>query len=414
MCMSLNPLTGKSIFVQIASFRDSQLLPTLHDMIDRADEPENLKICICWQHSEEDEWDHLLEFEGDDRFIIIDVDAKDSKGVCWARNLIQQEYDGEDFTLQLDSHHRFVDGWDTLMKNQILQLQLHGHKKPLITGYMTFFHPSLTKDQWATDPWQMRFDRFTPDGVVFFKPDGIPDWENRTMPIPARFYSAHFCFTLGTFCEEVPHDPRYYFHGEEITIGVRAYTHGYDLFHSHTLVCYHEFSRDYRPDKHWDTYSDCTKHNKETYRLMRGLLGIDGESLSKKETYGTYGLGKERTIADWEQYAGVRFNDRSVKQSTVNGELPPVNPELPFVRMFKHCIDMPKEVLEDIDFVAVILKDKDGNDLHRRDYTAEEVAQHTNGTTVNLWVDAPVKTQPAEWIVWPNNGEWLERMSGTL
>ena len=90
----LNPLTGKSIFVQIASYRDSQLLPTLHDMIDKADEPENLKICICWQHSEEDVWDHLLEFEGDDRFIIIDVDAKDSKGVCWARNLIQQEYVG--------------------------------------------------------------------------------------------------------------------------------------------------------------------------------------------------------------------------------------------------------------------------------------------------------------------------------
>ena len=91
----LNPLTGKTIFVQIASFRDSQLLPTLHDMIDKADEPENLRICICWQHSEEDYWDHLMEFEGDDRFTIIDVDAKDSKGVCWARNLIQQEYDDE-------------------------------------------------------------------------------------------------------------------------------------------------------------------------------------------------------------------------------------------------------------------------------------------------------------------------------
>ena len=410
----LNPLTGKTIFVQIASFRDSQLLPTLHDMIDRADEPENLRICICWQHSEEDEWDHLLEFKGDTRFNIIDIDAKDSKGVCWARNLIQQEYDGEDFTLQLDSHHRFVDGWDTMMKNQILQLQLHGHAKPLITGYMTSFHPSLPKDEWAKDPWQMRFDRFTPDGVIFFRPDSIPNWEQRTMPIPARFYSAHFCFTLGTFCEEVPHDPRYYFHGEEITIGVRAYTHGYDLFHSHKLVCYHEFSRDYRPDKHWDNYSDCTKHNQETYRLMRGLLGIDGESLSDKETYGTYGLGTERTIADWELYAGVQFSDRSVKQDTNHGKLPPVDPEQEFVRIFKHCIDVPKSKLEGVEFVATFLKDKDDKELFRKDFSKEDIDRLTHEGNVTLWVETALDDKPAEWIVWPNDGEWLDKLSGTL
>jgi hypothetical protein len=300
------------------------------------------------------------------------------------------------------------------MKNQILQLQLHGHEKPLITGYMTAFHPDQDKDEWAKEPWQMRFDRFTPDGVIFFRPEGIPNWQERTMPVPARFYSAHFCFTLGTFCLEVQHDPRYYFHGEEISIGVRAYTHGYDLFHSHTLVCYHEFSRDYRPDKHWDTYSKFTKHNKETYKLMRGLLGIDGESLSEEETYGTYGLGKVRTIADWEQYAGVRFSDRSVKQPTADGELPPVDKELPFNKVFKHCIDIPAVDLEGINFVAVILKDKDGNDIYRRDHTAEDVKKNTHGDWSNLWVEDIVPTKPAKWIVWPNDGEWGKMQSGTL
>ena len=75
---------------------------------------------------------------------------------------------------------------------------------------------------------------------------------------------------------------------------------------------------------------------------------------------------------------------------------------------------MHKDVLKDIDFVAIILKDKDGNDLHRQDYTADEIASFTNGTNVNLWIEAPVTAQPAEWIVWPNDGEWLEVQSGTL
>lgn len=191
MCM--NPYTGKKIFVQIASFRDSQLLPTLDDLFDKADEPDNLRVCICWQHSEDDEWDNLDKYQHDRRVKIIDVKAEESKGVCWARNLIQQEYLFEDFTLQLDSHHRFVEGWDTELKNEILQLQLQGYKKPLLTGYITSFHPSLPKDEWAKEPWLMTFDRFTPDGVLFFAPSTIPNWEMKRTPVPARFYSAHFC-----------------------------------------------------------------------------------------------------------------------------------------------------------------------------------------------------------------------------
>ena len=147
---------------------------------------------------------------------------------------------------------------------------------------------------------------------------------------------------------------------------------------------------------------------------MRGLLGIDGESLSDKETYGTYGLGDVRTVADWEQYAGVKFSDRSVKQDTLDGKLPPVDPEQSFKRVFKHCIDINKSTLQDINFVAVILQDNDGKELFRKDYTADEVTHHTNGQVVNLWIEANVTVQPAEWIVWPNNGEWLDRMSGTL
>ena len=49
------------IFVQIASYRDPQLLPTIKDMIDKAKKPKNLVFGICWQHSKEDSWDELDE-----------------------------------------------------------------------------------------------------------------------------------------------------------------------------------------------------------------------------------------------------------------------------------------------------------------------------------------------------------------
>ena len=124
------------IFIQIASYRDPQLLPTIKDCLENANNPNNLVFSIAWQHSKEDIWDNLDEFKNDRRFKIIDIDYKESKGACWARNFLQQQYDGEEYTLQLDSHHRFIKNWDVELIKMIKQLQKKGHKKPLLTGYM--------------------------------------------------------------------------------------------------------------------------------------------------------------------------------------------------------------------------------------------------------------------------------------
>ena len=64
------------IFIQIASYRDPQLIPTLDDCIDKATNPENLVFSIAWQHSSEDEWDTLDKYKDDPRFKIIDIDYR--------------------------------------------------------------------------------------------------------------------------------------------------------------------------------------------------------------------------------------------------------------------------------------------------------------------------------------------------
>jgi len=96
---------------------------------------------IAWQHSTEDEWDNMDEFKNDPRFKIVDINYKLSKGACWARNLLQQQYDYEEYTLQLDSHHRFIQDWDVECIGMIKQLQEKGHEKPLLTSYISSFDP---------------------------------------------------------------------------------------------------------------------------------------------------------------------------------------------------------------------------------------------------------------------------------
>ena len=81
-----------TIFIQIAAYRDPQLVPTLDDCIAKAKFPENLRFGICWQH---DSKESLGKYQKDKRFRIVDVPFKKSQGACWARNQLQQKYKNE-------------------------------------------------------------------------------------------------------------------------------------------------------------------------------------------------------------------------------------------------------------------------------------------------------------------------------
>lgn len=78
------------IFVQIASYRDPQLVPTIKDMLANAKRPKNLVLGISRQFSESDGFDNLDEFRSDKRFKILDIPYQEAQGVCWARHLVQQ------------------------------------------------------------------------------------------------------------------------------------------------------------------------------------------------------------------------------------------------------------------------------------------------------------------------------------
>ena len=415
------------IFIQIAAYRDPQLVPTLQNMLENCKNPENLIFGICWQHSEEDEWDNLPEYiKGrKEKFNIIDVDYKDSKGVCWARNSVQQLYSGEEYTLQLDSHHRFVEDWDDKLINMLNSLKEKGYEKPLLTGYIPSFDPDNDPKARAKEPWKMNFDRFTPEGVVFFMPEAFNKEDYSDGPLPARFYSAHFCFTLGDFCKEVPHDPNYYFHGEEISISARAFTWGYDLFHPNEIIAWHEYTRKGRT-KHWDDDKKWGEKNSSCHLRNKKLFEMDGEK--RDIDFGEYGFGNIRSLKDYEKYAGICFGNRSVTQETVDKKLPNMNNlsitdeefSKSLTRIFKHCIDLQYSQVpeDDYDFWCVAFRDANNKDIFRKDADKEEVKRLKNSQDdyIKLWRDFLTTTQPDNWIVWPHSVSkgWSDPIVGKL
>ena len=413
------------IFIQIASYRDPELIPTIKSCIENSKNPENLVFSIAKQFHPDDKFDDLSEYSDDERFKVIDIPHEESKGVCWARNLTQQQYDGEEYTLQIDSHMRFEKNWDEMLINMVKQLQEIGIPKPLLTSYVPSYNPTNDPDGRVQVPWRMAFDKFIPEGAVFFLPETIPDWEEIEMPVPARFYSAHFCFTLGQFSKEVQHNPEYYFHGEEISIAVRAFTHGYDLFHPHRIVCWHEYTRNGRT-KQWDDDKEWYKKNESSHLTNRKLFGMDG--LEQEGHDGQYGFGKERTLRDYEIYSGLLFEKRSVQDYTLQKNYPP-NPyeynsendwKESFVKDFEYCISVDRSKLpeNDYEFWVVAFHREGGETLHRQDADINEINFLTREEPqmYNICRKFQTAEKPNYYVVWPfsKSKGWCEKIEKKL
>jgi hypothetical protein len=388
---------SNTIFVQIASYRDPELLPTIRDCIKNAKYPELLTFGICWQHAAEDTWDTLAEFTDRPQFTIMDVQWNESKGVCWARHNVQNMWKGEKYTLQLDSHHRFVENWDEQL---ITLMGQTGSEKPIITSYAAPYSPTeaaLTPH----GPYNM-VGKFAGD-IILFTPASIPDYAKLTKPIPARFVSGHYYFTYGVHCQECMYDPELYFTGEEISLSVRSFTLGYDLFHPHKTIIWHEYTRVGRT-KHWD---DFASKNKTAGIVKQTWDDIDFKSKNRVRVLldqrvdpsidlGKYTLGTVRTLADYELYAGINFKLNLLHPDAIAGKNPPVN-DINYdwtLAIIEHKFDLTLPTIEttDLQFICICLEDTENVNLYRQDLTA-----YVDKLNVTL----KTHLTPKQWVFWP-------------
>jgi len=302
------------IFVSIAAYRDPQLASTISDCLEKARRPQQLRFCICWQHGDDERLPELCHGE---QFTVLDIPFEQSKGVCWARAVIMDLWDGEDWYLQLDSHHRFVPDWDVTL---LQQASATGSAKPVLSTFGSPFSPG-EGDGTPRRATRIEFNGFYPEGDIMERGGWIT--EASTRPIRARFVSAHFIFAPGSFVDDVAYDPDLYYLGEETSIALRAFTHGYDLFHPCVPVLSHEYTRANRP-RHWDDHlrsKGVTVEWSERNALGRARV----THLLAEAPAGRHALGTERTLRDYEEYAGISFEQRRVQEYT-RRHLEPPNP----------------------------------------------------------------------------------------
>lgn len=287
-------MAPERIFVQIPAYRDPQLVHTLDSLFAQAAHPDKLRVRVCWQHASRDtlpvRWRRNPQVEIDS------VHFRDSKGANWARRRVQRHWNGEPYSLVIDSHLRFARGWDRSCVGWLQQLRAGGVARPVLSCYPPGFDPATYPRGRSHAPLKNYKEDYVDGLLAHFAGFALPLWNWLKAPVPAEFLALGFLFTEGRFNAEVPFDPGIYFFGDEITTGLRAWCHGYDLFHPHRVVAWHAYDRETRTC-HWEDHGDWRQRDRRSMLRVRRILG--GRS------YPGYPTVQRRSVAAYERHIGM-------------------------------------------------------------------------------------------------------------
>lgn len=367
-------MTNRNIFVQIPAYRDPELPLTLEHMLENSHVPDNLHIGICHQYKRSDAYlKSLSRFKNYSNIKFIEVPYDKSQGLGWARALAANLYADETYYCQLDSHHRFAKDWDIEMIEMLENIK--SSKKPIIATHPPSYKPDQEKSKYI--PPENYCLKIVP--VRFVDSNNIiqrrPQHGKADSPFPARFIAGGCLFTHGHFIVNIPPDPYIHFN-EEMPLCLRAFTHGYDLFHPHRHVIWHEYSRNDKP-KLWKDKEAGRARAQSNYMTKKRIYRLVYNA-HKFIDLGKYGLGKERTLSDYEEYTGIDFKKQIIHPDALLKRDPPTftNKEIIGKKTYKFKQDISNvyrklESLDtkDIEAIHCVIVSNSNHEIYRKSYS---------------------------------------------
>lgn len=360
-----------TIFVSIASYRDSETRPTIDSLFENALHPHRIFVGVVLQlmtkeegsnemgalHYDEQIWQGVVANPSlstsnsihwkAHQLRYIRLDARDATGPCFARGLCQTLYRGEDYAMQIDSHMRFRKNWDEYLIQTFRdccrkreQDGIQYHDRVILTTYPVGYTlpnniPPEIRGTYLV-PW--KFDshgmlrqrgRLLSVGSVtsigehysgMIKTDVAVGGLPFTKCFRQHLYAGGFNFGAAhAVMNEVPYDTmglQYLFFGEELSMAVRFYTHGYDLYAPEQTVCYHLWSRHHRPTTVTDgrRLEGLNKQRQDSI-AEASRAKVQQQLLGEKSTIGIpYGLGNNRPASGFAEHLGVNFADQTFVQ----------------------------------------------------------------------------------------------------
>ena len=314
-----------TILAQIASYRDPELKNTILSLRGMAADPGRIHIAVCCQGEDPSvmEW-----FETIPNLTCRYYSKEQAPGTCTARYECNRMLKNERFVLHLDSHMRFARHWDVMLIDQWARCQ---DEKAILSGYCQSYS-ELYAQPWDSELFTDRslcrariqtMGGYNGEGAVtpFLIPGGSQDSGGE--PVRSAMVSAHFLFGPAVIDREVPNDPHMYFVGDELPMALRYFTHGYNLYSPGICCVWHLYERQKVLKEHGQTYEwpnslekeKLLKHWIERKRIAK-LYGIEDND----QDLTGFDLGTERSLQEFEEFAGICFRTRHITQRALNGK----------------------------------------------------------------------------------------------
>lgn len=272
-----------SVFISIASFRDDLLGNTLMEAFSKATHPDKLFVGTIVQncfgvdytcktgaqvigknklgHDQTKVSDASPDVNGVAEFCkhnlyrkycdtgqlrVLYVNETESIGPAVARYYASKLWGGETYYVQVDSHLHFANDWDSLY---IEELHLaRSYPNAVLSAYPPGFDETVPiGNSTGTRLCSCEFSTSNVEfNIIRINTAGSTPW-NAPRPTQIAYIAAGFFFTRSEFLVDVPFDPLlpWCFMGEEISLSMRAWTSGWDIYAPRKNLISHQ----YRPGR---------------------------------------------------------------------------------------------------------------------------------------------------------------------
>eukprot|EP00977_Amphora_coffeiformis_P015828 scaffold4743_cov171-Amphora_coffeaeformis.AAC.1 len=400
----------ETIFASVASYRDPECQGTVSDLFERAEYPERIRVAIVEQRLNQDticttpekdcaidpsqplcKYAHLIDY--------FQMDAHFGVGPVFARHLAHRHYRGEYYAMQIDSHVRFTEHWDTDIVGQWKSARNESKYGGMLwLKYSLLWYRFSLFATWldvvailTTYPSDINgsIDPVTHESLHPARPIMcVSDFEGagankhlrhgqqpegpagiKGQPTLHPFWAAGFSFARGHFVIQVPYDQYLpmVFQGEEISIGLRAFTHGYDFYAAERGVCFHMYAIKENADRRekiplfWensDLYRRATIPSMKRLNTLIGMTEWPIEEWPQQEK-DLYTLGKVRTTEKFFKTFGIHIKEQTVEHHLCRFVGKPMMKEfLPALRDNRMGIDYDKISYEFVDLWKDLHKGK--------------------------------------------------------
>ena len=306
-----------TIFVSIVSYRDPQCAATIRDLFETASSPDRVFVGVVFQNHATEDAECFASYVGAPcprpaQVREMHCDYRAAKGPTWARHRVAQLYRGEDYVLQIDSHMRFREGWDTYLLDQLAACP---SPRALLTAYPPGFTLPYAGPPADDRPTLLCAKSIDEDGMLRIAGKRLA--KASPTPTPSLFWAAGFNFCPAQAMLDVPYDAKtpHLFFGEEIGMAARLWTSGWDFFTPGRSVVFHLWTRDHRPTFRELRSATTEAEQRASLARVHRLLQLDaGEEDDAMIDFGPYGLGAQRTLAEFEAFIGVEPRTRALTE----------------------------------------------------------------------------------------------------